>query len=197
MQRQDLLQKTDLVLEAEGYKVWQTNDYDIAMLEFDDESTGEVATRLQELVRKHALCTSFMERRGYRTFIVRKLDPLPVRLVARCTAHDTALSYESIQGVPLEMADVIRIPGVTPSRREMMEDTAAHVARSLRAHLLDDGVTEVTVRLEFGLGGQGECVLQMVNPLHCDLGRSTMSELYVQLGGGSVDSATHVPRSGA
>lgn len=197
MRRQDLLEKTDLLSESEGLKVWQTNDYDIAMLEFNDESTGQVVMRLQEIVRKHALSTNFMERRGYRTFIVRKLDPIPVKVVARCSPNDTALSYESSEGVPLEMQDVIRIPGVTPSRREMMEDTTAHVARSLRAHLADDGVTEVTVRLEFGLGGQGECILQMINPLQCDLGDSSMSELYSQLGGGSIDAITHLPGSGA
>lgn len=196
MHRQDLLEKTDLLSETDEYKVWQTNDYDIAMIEYEDEATAQVVMKLQELVRKHALCTNFMERRGSRTFIVRKLDPLPVKLVAHCTLNDTVVSYESAQGVPLEMAEVVRVPGVTPSRREMMEDTVAHVARSLRGHLMDDGVTELTVRLEFGLGGQGECILQMIRPFQCDLGTSNMLALYSQLGGGSFDTASDVSRSG-
>ncbi len=196
MQRPEPLEKTSLISKSEGCKLWATNDYDVAILEFESEAACNVAVRLQELVRKHALMTNFIERGGATNLIVRSLEPIGLKVVARTTANDTQLSYEGSQGQPLEMDDVVRYPGATPSRREMMEDTATHVARSLRAHLADDGVTDLTVRLEFGLGGQGECLLQVINPLLCDFGNPEMSVVYAQLGGGFGGSAIDVPRPG-
>lgn len=177
------VEKTDLIGVTDGCEHWATNDPDIGVMEWESEIACQVAFRLQELIKKHALSTNFLDRLGNHALIVRQLQLLPVLLVPRCTVHDTHLEISDGAGTLLEKREAKLLSGVTHSRLEVMVDTATHVARSVRAHLAGAGVTALSMPMRFGLGGQGECLLQVINPLACDLGLKDMSALYKQLGG--------------
>lgn len=190
------LEKTELLSEKDGCKVWATTDRDIAVMEWASEEACQIAYDLHELTRKHALSTNFRDRLGRRELVVRRLELLNLALVARCTVHDTHLEFLDSSGTPMEKGEVERIPDVTSSRLEVIEDAAAHVARCVRAHLAAAGVTDLELRLQFGLGGQGETLLQVINPLSCRLGTGDMSALDMWVGGVPDDSVIDLSRSG-
>lgn len=176
---QEAIQKGDLMRNLPGCKVWATNDSDLAIMEWDQEESGELAYQIQRLLRRHALSTNFMDRLSRASLVVRQLELLPLAVVAKSAAAETALEFYGSAGGRLDPADLNEVPGAKPTRLDMITDTATHAARSLRAYVHSD----VELRLSFGIGPDGQCLLAVINPLECHLGSATTADLITKLGG--------------
>lgn len=175
------LVKQEALITTDGWSLWSTNDYDLAVMEWRQPEACELAHAIHTVVRRHALADSFVDRDGPHALIVKKLDLLPMQVLATGSQNDTVLEFLSASGSPLEADDPTAVDGVTPNRLDMINDTAIHTVRSMRAHLPQ---TDVALKLQFGIGPGGECLLQVINPLECDLGSTDYTALAHQLGGG-------------
>lgn len=168
---------------GEGIAIWATNWADRLILEFDDEAACEVACRIQALLKKHALTSSFLERMDGRSLLIRRVEPLGLQAVADSSPGETRVTFAGTDGQPLSPDEAKQVDGVSAKRLEMMEDVATHAARSLRAHLGLHGVERLRLIMRFGLTDDGACLPQVVNPLNCDLGTTDMERLANLLGG--------------
>jgi len=166
---------------GEGIALYETDLADRLMLEFEDEAVCEAAYRIQTLLRRHVLNSSFEERLGGRTFLIRRVEPLDVEVVAEAEPGEVRLAFAGAGGT-LTREQALAALG-RQSRLEKMEDVGAHAARSLRAHLSLRGIDRLRLRLRFGITADGTCLLQVVNPLGCDLGTNDMRKLTALLGG--------------
>lgn len=181
MQRQ--LEKGQLFYSTEGCQIFATSDPEVALMEWERSEVCRVASLLHELLRRHALSTNFLEEWSESALAVKRLDRLQLTVAVRCGRHETALKWIGTAGTVLEKDEALRIPDVNPARLDMMQDTAVHAARSLRAHLAVLGGESPQLHLTFGLGPVGECLLEVINPLACDFGTEDYDTLYSQLGG--------------
>lgn len=177
------LEVGELLYATEGVSTYATNDENLAVMEWETEPLCRLSLRLHEIIRSHALFTNYIERLSARRLVVKRLEMLPVTVAVSTDPHDTSLRLLADGGVVIPLEEATEIPGLKPKRLDMMVDTAQHVARTMRAHLLLSGVQHVELKLSFGVGTQGECLLQMVNPLHCNLGTTDYEALCTQLGG--------------
>jgi len=168
----DLLEKAEELHRLEGCVIWSTTDRDLAFMIWDDPAVGRLANGLNRLLREHALSTNLVECRGETLMVVRLLELLPYHLVARSGGHETAVEIHNQSEVE-----------IAPERLDMMQDAAQHAARSLRAHLAPQGISEVLVTLSYGITPKSDCVLQVINPLQCDFGSHDYGKVSNWLGG--------------
>lgn len=177
------LEVGDLLYATDGCSIYATNDLNLAVMEWEDEGACRLSQSLHQIIKSHALATNYMGKLGAQRLIVRRLEPLPVTVTVRADPHEIALELltDDGQAIPLEAA--AEVPGIKEKRLDMIVDTAQHVARTLRAHLAPTGVEHLELKLSFGIGTQGECLLQMPNPLVCSLGTTDYNALCTQLGG--------------
>lgn len=168
----DLLEKVDELQRLEGCSIWSTTNRDLAFMIWDDQSVLHLADVLNRLLKDHALSTNLVECRGDRVMVVRQLELLPYHLVARSGGHETTVEVHNQSKVD-----------INPERLDMMRDAAQHAARSLRAHLAQHEINEISVRLSYGLTWTRDCVLQVINPLQCDFGTHDYAQVSKWLGG--------------
>lgn len=173
------IEKGEQLFQGDGWQVWATNQAGLALVEWSDEHLCEVAFRLQALLKRHALALNFVERLGSRSLVVRRVEPLAASVVAEVAPGETAVTFIGSDGASLSPEELRKAEGLKPDRIEMMEDAAAHAARSLRAYLKGP----LRIQLHFGRTDEGECLLQVVNPMECDLGTTDWETLADQLGG--------------
>jgi len=170
----DPVQKGERLRAGEGMAVWGTGQPGGLILEFENESVCEAAFRIQQLLERHAVPSNFVERQGSRMFRVRRLELLPVEVLTEAGPGQVAVAF-CAGSRPLDRAEAEAL--VTRDRLDRMEDLAAHAARSLRAHLSLRGIARLRARLRFGLTEDGACLLQVVNPLECELGTTDMGQV--------------------
>lgn len=180
---EDPIQRGERLWSGEGIAIWNTNQAERLILEFDEVAPCEAACRLQALLKKHALTSSFVERLDSRSLLIRRVEPLSLQVVVETSPGQTKLAFHGTDGQPLKPDEAKAMPGVSAKRLEIMEDVATHAARSLRAHLTPQGVESLRLALRFGITDDGTCLPQVVNPLTCDLGTTDMEQLVHLLGG--------------
>lgn len=177
------LERGERLWAGEGIAIYATNLEERLILAFDDPAVCAAACQIQSLLKKHALTSSFMERLDGRSLLIRRVAPLGLQLAATASPGESQLAFQSTDGRPLTPDEARQVDGVTKSRLEMMEDVAVHAARSLRAHLLPHGIEQLRFIARFGLTSDGACIMQVTNPLNCDLGTTDMQRLANLLGG--------------
>lgn len=180
---QKLITKGDLLYQADGYAVYDTDHPDYTIIEWEQEEACSLALLMHEILKRHALCDSCDGRYGTHSLVTRRLELLPLTVLAHSTRTDTHLTFYDESGKPIDLETVKGIEGCKPARLDYMTDTAAHAARIIRAHLHRDGLEELELKLRFGVATAGDCCLQVVNPLECQLGLTDLDELYTELGG--------------
>lgn len=176
------VQRGSRLWTGDGLAIYATDVAGKAIMEWEDPAACAAAHRLNDLLKRHALATNYVERYDRQALLVRQVEPLPFHVMAEAKQGDSTARFAGPDG-PLERHDLKKINGVTKARVEMMEDVAAHAARSLRAHLMPRGIEHLRLHLQFGLADDGACLLQVVNPLVCDLGTTDMEGLANLLGG--------------
>lgn len=177
------LQKEDLLYSQEGCRVYRMSDGEHVVWEWEEEPVCRLVHAIHAALRRHALGTSYVGPFGLRGVLARELTPLPISV--RVAAQPTAVSaeYRSEDGTSLTKEEAAALPGVGPGKMDVVEDTALHTARTLRAYLAPAGITELTLALEFGTASSGECQMQVVNPLRCAFGSLEFDALCGYLGG--------------
>lgn len=177
------VQKGERLWSGEGIAIWATDQEERLILAFDDPSVCEAAHAVQLLLRRHALNSSFLERLDSNSFLIRRVEPLPLEVVAESIPGETRIVFQGLTGDALSPEEVLALEGLSPKRVEMMEDLVMHAARSLRAHLTLHGVDHLRLVMRFGVTADGACLPQVVNPRNCDLGTTDMEQLANILGG--------------
>ncbi|BAD41843.1 hypothetical protein [Symbiobacterium thermophilum] len=172
--------KRERLWAGDGLAVHATDRADRLILEFEDETVCAAALRIQEILVGHGLATSFAARFTSRSFLIRKVQPLPVEVAAEAGPGEVRLAFrDGDRELSREEAEA----ALTPERLERIEDAALHAARTLRAHLSLRGVERLQLRMRFGLTEEGACLMQVMNPLECRLGSEDMKEVLALLGG--------------
>lgn len=161
-----MAEKGALLWAGEGCRLWAAEEPNFAVMTWEEPQSSRLAEGLDQVLRRHALQSHFVRRLDAQSLLVKRLEPLPMRAVARCEAGAVAIRFLG--------------QGVGPTRLARMEDAATHAVRSLRAHL--DQPFALTLR--FGLAADGNCLLQVVDPLECEFG-GTYAAVLAQLGGDS------------
>lgn len=180
---QNELQKEDLLYSQEGCRVYKTSDGELVLWEREAEPACRLVHAIHNTLRRHALGTSYVGPFGLRGVLARGLTPLPVSVTVMAQPTAVSAVYRSGDGEPLTKEEAAALPGVGPGKMAMVEDTALHTARTLRAYLAPAGITELTLNLEFGTAVSGECQMQVVNPLRCAFGSLDFETLCGYLGG--------------
>lgn len=180
---QEELQKEDLLYSEEGCRVYRTSDGEHVVWEWEAEPVCRLVHAIHTTLRRHALGSSYVGPFGLCGVLARGLTPLPISVTV--TAKPTAVSaeYRSVDGQRLTRQEAEALPGVGPGKMAVVEDTALHTARTLRAYLSPAGITDLTLVLGFGMAATGECQMQVVNPLRCAFGSLDFDTLYGYLGG--------------
>jgi hypothetical protein len=180
------VQKDHVIYGGHGYTLFGTNDLGIAWLEWDREEDCRLAAHLNDILKKHSLASNLIAQQGAKTMLVKRLRPIQVSVKVHSTPHDTTVSLINSQGEVVDKAQAMQADHAKASLIERMQDVSLHLVRSLRAHLLPNGVKELTLNLSFGLGKEGDCVMQVVNPTTCDFGIANEQALLKALGGNQV-----------
>lgn len=177
------VQKGERLWAGDGLAIYATDVPGMAIMEWEDPAVCEAAIHLNNLLKRHALAPNYLGRYDRRSILVRHLEPLNIKVAAEARPGDSSVTFLDSSGRPIAKHEVQRIDGVGKGRPEMIEDVAAHAVRSLRAHLTPHGVKRIRLNMTFGLAADGSCLLQVVNPLVCDLGSTKMEGLANLLGG--------------
>ncbi|HEY3366884.1 MAG TPA: hypothetical protein VGK74_17675 [Symbiobacteriaceae bacterium] len=175
------LVKGALLYRGDGCQTFATDNDDLAVLEWEDGKACRLAEALAEMLKRHVVISSYVRRYGPCSLVVRRMEPIPLTVEAEGLPANVVIRFVDSVGQALEKADTLKVPGVRKSRLDMMEDVANHVARVVRAHL--GPVEGLRVRLRFGIPAGGGCLLDMVNPLVCQLGTTDYEALCGLLGG--------------
>lgn len=175
-----MITKGDLLFRSDGMRIFATQDSGLAVMEWDRPAVCGLAHALHTVLKQHALNTAFLDRLGQHALVVRRADRLD--LVAEATGgRETALRWlRAGDGKEIPEGELTGIPGVKPARVDMMKDAAVHSARSLRAHLHGE---RLLLRIRFGITDEGDCLMEVPNPLDCDFGSTEYDRLAAQLGG--------------
>jgi len=172
------LLKGDLLFSNNGCSVYATNDVDLAIMEWKDEKACHLAEKLHGVVKRHALHSNFVRHFGKCELLVQRMEPLPLTVRAHSTVNQASVRFVTDDG---ESHARDELTGVKRARLDVMEDTALHLARSLRPYLGQAGIKEWELSLSFGICPSGECVLEVPNPLTCDLGSTDYGTLITYL----------------
>lgn len=174
--------KGEQVYAGEGWGLFASDVEDVAIMVWEDDRVGRFAWCLHQTLRSHALSTNGLQPFGHHGVAVKQLDLLELTLEVRTTHNDTQLTIFGRLGAPLNREEAERVPHCKPTRLATMEDVALHTARTLRAHLAPMGLTDLVLKLRFGIAKGGETLLQVVNPLDCDFGTTDYAELCERFG---------------
>lgn len=169
--------KLELEYQAEGWALYKTDNDDVQVVEWENPAVGRCAWALHQMLRSHALSTNGIAPHGAGGIIVKRLELIGLTVVVRCTANDSALSFEGSTGETLAPREAQRIPNARPGRLATMEDVGLHMARSLRAHLAPQNLHDLELRLHFGIEPGGACLLQVPNPLELSFGTTDYESL--------------------
>ncbi|MDF2628456.1 MAG: hypothetical protein K0R39_2287 [Symbiobacteriaceae bacterium] len=169
--------KLELEYQSEGWGLYSTDNDDVQVMQWENPAVAGCAWGMHQMLREHALSTNGIAQHGASGIIVRRLELLSLTVVVKCTAHDSDLSFLGSTGETLSPKEAQRIPGARPTRLSTMEDVGLHMARSLRAHLAPQGLTDLELRLHFGIEPGGACLLQVPNPLELSLGTTDYEAL--------------------
>lgn len=173
--------KGDLLFGSDGLAVFATHDPNLALMEWKRREVCALAHTIQRVLKQHALNTTFIDRLGEHALVVRRADRLDLVVEATSGTRESSLRWLSTDGGgEISEGELTGIPGVKPDRVDMMKDAAIHSARSLRAHLHGD---RLRLRLRFGTTGEGDCLMEVPDPLDCDFGPAPYDQLIVQIGG--------------
>lgn len=180
---QEELQKLELLLTGEGYRVYQTSEDDCVVWEWDAEPVCRLAQSIHTTLRRHALGTCYEGPFGPSGILARGLTPLPFWAEVKVQPTAVAVTYCLSDGTPLEQEAAQGLPGVGPGKMTAVEDSTLHTGRILRAYLWPAGLSDMTLALEFGVAATGECQMQVINPLKCSFGSMDYEDLCRYLGG--------------
>lgn len=183
MEPMEQVERRDELYAAGGYKVYATNNSDLNIMEWESGDACRLARLIHRLMRKHALFTTYHDDLGHRSVLVKAIERLPVTVRVESSGSDTKLQLLAPGGETLTEEEALGYTAVTKSRMEMLTDCATHAARSLRAHLAPFEIPGVILNLTFGVGPAGDCLMQVIDPVSCDLGSTDYATLYIQLGG--------------
>lgn len=153
------------------------NEADLTLMEWEDAAACDLAYRIHETLRGHALRTNCVERRGEKSLLVKPLTPIPLTVQVAGSRNDTTVTFCGPNGASLSREEALRVPLSKASRIDRMEDAALQAARVLRAHLATDGAAAFRLSLSFGLTSEGECLLQVINPLECQFDTADLATL--------------------
>ncbi|HWI61889.1 MAG TPA: hypothetical protein VNT75_08635 [Symbiobacteriaceae bacterium] len=176
--------KGDLIYRAEGWDLYQTDDDDVQIMQWEKECAGKLAWKMHEMLRRHALSTNALQQFGARGIIVKRLELIDIDVVVTCTANSSDVTFKGSQGTTLTPKEAKGVPGAKPTRLTTMEDVSLHTARSLRAYLTPHGFTELELHLRFGVEPGGACLLQVPNPLDLTLGSTDYEAICALLDNG-------------
>lgn len=177
------VQKGEQVYSADGWAIYATNDEDLQVMEWEDPCACSLAFSLHRVLRGHALNSNCVSTFSANGLLVRRLKLLDITVVVKTARNDTTLTFLGSGGRALSRGEAEHVNGCKPSRVDVMEDVAAHAARSLRAHLAPLGLTDLELHFQFGISPGGETLLQVPNPLMCSFGNTDYEGLCQQLGG--------------
>lgn len=174
--------KEDLVYRAEGWDLYQTDDDDVQIMQWENVSATNLAWKIHEMLRRHALSTNALQRFATKGIIVKRLELIDIDVVVKSTANSSDITFVGKQGTTLTPKEAKGVPGAKPTRLTTMEDVALHTARTLRAHLAPQGITDLELHLRFGVEPGGACLLQVPNPLNLSLGSTDYEAIAALLG---------------
>lgn len=177
------VQRAERLWAGESIAIWATDQAGRLILEFDEAAACEAACRIQALLKRHGLSSSFLERLDRCSLLIRRVEPLNLRVAVESSPGKTNLTFQGTDGQVLSPEEAKAVEGISAGLLEMMEDVAIHAARSLRAHLAPHGVERLQLTVRFGVADDGTCLPQVVNPLNCELGTTDMEQLADLLGG--------------
>jgi hypothetical protein len=177
------VQKGEQVYTSDGWSLSATDDAELQIMQFQDECICRLALAIHHMLRGHALSTNFVQAYGSHALVVKALEMVPLTVVARTTATDVQLSLIGSLGTELSEKEAEGVPLAKPSRLDTMKDVATHSARCLRAHLSPLGYANLELRFHFGVASGGETLLQVPNPIACNLGTNDYETLCGQIGG--------------
>lgn len=176
-----MITKGDLLFRSNGFCIFATQDSDVAVMEWERPGVCDLAHAIHLVLQHHALNTAFLDRLGQHGLVVRRADRLDLVVEVSSGPRATSIRWlKASDGRDIPEGELTAIPGVKPSRIDMMKDSAVHAARSLRAHLHSE---RLLLRLRFGVTDEGDCLMEIPNPLDCNLGSHDYTRLTAQLGG--------------
>lgn len=178
------VQKGERLWVGEGIAIFATNRAERLILTFEEAAVCEVAYLIHRLLKRHTLSSSFLERLDSRSFLLRRVDPLPIDLVVEAGLGESQVNLIASGGRQLTREEAARETGLLLARVDSMTDAATHAARALRGYLSLRGIDQLRLVTRFGLADDGTLLLQVINPLNCDLGTDRMAELAELLQGG-------------
>lgn len=161
----------DSLYRLPGCEVWSTDQADIAVMEWESEAACRLALSVQTILRRHAVQTNYRDSAGLTSLLVTRIEPLGFAVSVQAAQGETAVSFIGADGKTEAQT--------SPDLTGVLEDTAAHAARSLRAYL----ASELRLHLSFGIGPAHQTLLQVINPVECDFGSTDPAVLLAQLGG--------------
>jgi hypothetical protein len=180
---EQVVNKMDPVFRGDGWSLYATENSDLQIIEWEDLFACRMAYELHNMLRRHALNTSYVQKYQGRGLVVRRLEYLPLSVLVKATAHDSELSFLREDGTPIPREQLEAVPGAKKNRIAVMEDVGLHTIRSLRAYLAQLDIQELQLRLHFGIGPEGALSLQVPNPLECHFGTTDYQALCDRLCG--------------
>ncbi len=173
------VKKMNSLYRRPGCEVWSTDQADVVVMEWESESACRVALSVQTVLRRHAVQTNYLDSFGLASLLVTRIEPLGFAVMVQVAQGETAVTFVGPDGA----AEVQALPDFKQIRLSALEDTAAHAARSLRAHLTPVGVHDLRLHLRIGTGPDNETLFEVINPVECDFGITDPEVLLAQLGG--------------
>lgn len=181
VQRQ--LERGSIIFAGSGMTLFATDDSELALMEWERPEVSRLAEGLGELIQRHALATSLVERWGDRALVTKRLNYLELTVLAEASGQEVALRWKGPEGTELTEEQVRALPLMDDYRLEMMVDSAVHTLRSLRGHLTLLDLGDVRLRLRYGITPAGQCLMDLINPLEAEFGTTDYDWLTQQLGG--------------
>lgn len=179
------LSKTDLLRSGEGFTLYATDDDELAIVEWEQADACRLAALLDRMLRSHALGSAFKESLSEQELLVHRVEPTALFMRATTDKEGVKAAFVDESGAVWSFDEAPQLDGMNPKRLTYMQDVALQVIRSLRAHLRPLGFDQIDVTLRFGVADNGNCLLQVINPVECQLGTTDYATLCAQLGGES------------
>lgn len=177
------LSKEDLLYSGEGFALYATRNDELAIIEWEQVDACHLAQLLDRTLRSHALGSTFKESVTEREMLVQRVEPTALHMRARAGEEGASAEFVDHSGKVWPLDAAPELDGMKPTRLTYMEDIALHAMRSLRAHFGPLGFDGIELTLRFGVAANGDCLLQVINPVECQLGTTDYAALCAQWGG--------------
>lgn len=161
------LEKVSLICNADGRRVWETNDKEIVIIEYEDAGTALLSEHLCGILLRHGVRSAFREHYAGGAFAASALSLLKLRTAVRVRDGDVAVSFVTETGRTINRQEAERLKLVSPKKLDGMVDDATHAGRVLRAHLELAGLELVEAQFRFGLLPNTALVMESFDPLLC------------------------------